>query len=187
MKIVLRDVLSNDRAPEEWLLPDSSLLVKRMPVFLPEHASSFEAALAVMWRVSRLGKHVGERFVPRYWDGATLAVVTMPAGEPLGADNVLRRAFDGAVAPGKWLTAEEFTQCAGLPVEVRLNGRECCQMATDGVAEQLTSLLTYTSRHATLKMGDLLALVMPDRVQVKPDDVLCGAWGKRQVLNLRYK
>ena len=186
MKIVLRDVLSNDREPEEWLLPDSSLLTKRLPVFLPEYAPEFEAALAVMWRVGRLGKHVAERFVQRYWDAATLAVVTMPVAEPLGASNVLRRAFDGAVAPGKWLSAEAFAHCVGKPVEVTLNGASRL-MATDGLEGQLTALLTHTSRHATLKMGDLLGVVLSERIPVKPDDVLRGVWGEEQVFVLRYK
>ena len=47
MKIVFRDALSHTSEGEEWLLPDSSLLTKRQPVFLPEFAPSFEAALAV--------------------------------------------------------------------------------------------------------------------------------------------
>ena len=187
MKIVFRDALSHTSEGEEWLLPDSSLLTKRQPVFLPEFAPSFEAALAVVWRVSRLGKHVGERFVPRYWDAATLAVVTMPAQEPLGANNMLRRAFDGAVAPGRWLSVEAFAQCAGHPVEVTLNGELCRQMATDAVAEQLAALLTHTSRHATLKMGDLLGVVLNERIAVKPDNELRATWGTEQLLTLRYK
>ena len=56
------------------LKSDSSLLVNRKPLFVPERVTDLQALPCIVLRVSRLGKCIAPRFASRYYDAVAAGV-----------------------------------------------------------------------------------------------------------------
>ena len=169
------------------LMPESSLLLKNMPVFLPECAQAFVAMPVLVWRVCRLGKCVPRRFVHRYRDQAAMSVVTLVRGDTLGQGNALRTGFDGALATGAWLPMDEWLATAKHEVTLLLNGTPQAKVDACDLAEVLDDRLAETSRYMTIKTGDMIGVTLPASVPVSVDDIVEATTPDRTLLRVRYK
>ena len=87
---------------------DSSLLVNRKPFFIPDWSSDVRMTPCVVLRVSRLGKNIGVRFAPRYYDavapGLNICAVDMLAK----GDWVKAWAFDYSLPLGQFVGLAEW-------------------------------------------------------------------------------
>ncbi|MCM1310439.1 MAG: hypothetical protein NC301_05370 [Bacteroides sp.] len=95
MKLLLQDGL-NTR-----VIADSAIARNGLPWFLPEEGKNWHWRTAVAYRVSKLGKNVGEAYVERYIDAVTLLWIA-EADDFTASDYM-----DGSVVCGKWLELQE--------------------------------------------------------------------------------
>lgn len=115
------------------MIPDSAIGRDSQPWFLPDFGSNWRGYEAVGLRISRLGKGIMPKFAERYVD----AVTTMWVAE---ADDCMALDFmDGRVVTGKWKPYE-----------------------TSSCYDSLFKLLVDASKYATLKNGDIIAVVKPE-------------------------
>lgn len=144
--------LERDEAPQPdilpvRLMPDSSLLLKGDPVFLPEFARGWHFMAVPVFRVGRLGKFIAPKYAWRYIDGVCAGAVLMPPGE---VRSDLACCFDSAAALSPWVKPDELP--AGdfmLQIGDKILHIDTAQMHI----EETVALL---SRFSTLRTGDII-------------------------------
>ncbi|MDB2539996.1 fumarylacetoacetate hydrolase family protein, partial [Schleiferiaceae bacterium] len=60
----------NNPIPEEpvvFLKPDTAILLKKHPFFIPEHSNDVHHEIEVVVKINRLGKHIEPRFAHKYY------------------------------------------------------------------------------------------------------------------------
>lgn len=158
-------------------IPDSALLGKKRPFFIPDFAPRCEARIHLAVRVCRLGRSIDKRFAHRYYDAVAAAVhfTPHPFLEQLQAEGApwsMAYGFDSSLAMGDWRSFS-VGKC---PDEVRLdllcNGMLAAGLNLEGVREQVDDLLSDASQFYTLRQGDIFLLAGSGPHEVHIDDHL---------------
>lgn len=151
-------VFGAGEGPVWYEIPDSALLRTRQPFFIPDFAGEFRLMPTLVYRVSRLGKGIGERFAGRYIDavaagcaavGADLLCELRSAGEP----------WCRAVAFDKCCMLGQFRPLADATENVAYRftcGGEKLTCSADAMRLPIGSLIAEISRDNTLKNGDIV-------------------------------
>lgn len=146
----------------EWAvttLPDTALLIKQRPFFIPDFADSFVPDLCCAVRVIRLGRSIDEQFAHRYYDKSTLTLAAHFVARDLfvhlqegGVPTDVAVGFDNALA-----VAERGDLMQAGRATLSMNGEVCCgaEIAPD-MLSQVDVLLARTSRYYTFRQGDIL-------------------------------
>ena len=98
--------------PTLILTTDSATVRDNRPVFLPEISKRWRCDFAIAYQMCRLGKSIGERFAPRYYDMMTLTARMVPldmVGDDDSQWSPWATAFDGAMALGRWIDVAPVT------------------------------------------------------------------------------
>lgn len=190
-------ILAFDRhASEEFdppvgadLMPDCAIIKDGKPFFLPAFSENWAYYIAPVFRVCRLGKHIGRKFAMRYIDAFTVAVITRPvdalelySGMPYGLFN----SYEGAIILGEWIPLpadghypEATVQVGDLTVTMDSLPKD--SKALDGIIE-------YVSGIATMKIGDIIATSRMKLCDNLPLDTLISAdVGGEPILSVRIK
>ena len=117
---------------------DSSLLNQRKPFFLPEEEELVLCTPCVAVRISRLGRHIQEKFAARYYDAFTLGLDFRK--ETLIQNNQLTEglAFDDSLSVGRWCEV-------GMPLPEEWTP-----------AISIAKAIQLVSHHMTIRTGDIL-------------------------------
>lgn len=148
-------------------LPDTALLTRGRPLFVPDEAWPCLIQAHLVVRISRLGRHIAARFAHRYYDAVTVGTTCTARAllEQLRREGLpweLSRAFDGAASIGQWqeVAHSEADDHAPAPAdrEVRLdiNGRAVQRFRTGELLEQVDRQIEAVSRFYKLCQGDLI-------------------------------
>jgi 2-keto-4-pentenoate hydratase/2-oxohepta-3-ene-1,7-dioic acid hydratase in catechol pathway len=86
---------------------DSSLLVNRKPFFIPDWSTDIRMTPCVVLRISRLGKNIGAKFAPRYYDAVALGLNIYAADMQAAGDWTRGWAFDYSLPLGQWMPLED--------------------------------------------------------------------------------
>lgn len=155
--------------PEVEIIVDSATVSAGRPVFLPDFSDGWVARLYPAFRISRLGKDIGEKFAARYFDSFTIVLRLVPVAlerslAAAGAPSGVLGLYDYCLALGEWMPLPDSgealrVECGGLSVDIA--------PAEMRVEEAVSAV----SRYATLKIGDVvLPCALPDMVSVKAGD-----------------
>lgn len=183
MKILTFKVVDDDLcgAEDVELYPDSSVIYNRKPLFLPDWSEGFVAQVALAVRIGRLGKHVAHRFAHRYWDAATVCLVTNAAGEE--CRDALARGFDGAIALGDWLVPEDR---ARITLQARL-GEELWPLPQPPLEDLVNRAIVAASARMTIKMGDVFCLKLGEPRPIAIGDIVYGRMNDQEILTIKIK
>ena len=185
MKVMIGTTVHTDNAPR-WrveIIPDSAILRDGKPLFVPITDAVPEFSAGIAFRASRLGKNIARKFASRYFDAMALCVkMNHTADEALFAAEDLRQFADNAVTLGEWVDLST-TNPASADVKVRerrFNAEASYTAALD--------LLSDASRHATIKMGDVVAVDL-QRLEPQPqiNDFVTGTINGNTALRFRIK
>ena len=88
--------------PLIFLKPDSAILPKDHPFFIPEFSNDITLEVELAVRICRLGKYISARFAHKYYDAYTAAVDftavdIMKDSQEKGLPWELSKGFDGSV------------------------------------------------------------------------------------------
>lgn len=128
------------------MVADSAFGRNGQPWFVPDFGQAWHWKVMLAFRVSRLGKCISAKFAGRYVDAvAPLFVPDCDAPEA----SVLLGCMDGGAVAGSW---KELP----LGEVINVNGHN---VALDWT--EVCDFVALTSRHVTLKTGDILAVDIP--------------------------
>ena len=166
-------------------MADSALLRTGRAMYLPEFAHTMVAAPAVIARIDRLGKHIAPRFARRYWKEVTTGFRLLACeqnGQPMAMAEAALNSFDGAALQGDYPASMADDTLAWAH-----NGTTLCRTTLGEVAQEIDEVVVRVSQFATLKMGDLIFLVMEPRAPLSIGDRLSGTTGGETTLTTAIK
>lgn len=152
------------------LKSDSSLLVNRKPLFVPDAVADLQALPCWVLRVSRLGKCIAPRFASRYYDAVApgldfFAADLLAKAKQARSSWTQAVAFESSLAVGNWLSPTEGVQSSADCQWLVQHADNTEQLADNLVArtEELNRALEKVSNMLTIRQGDLIYVAIPQQ------------------------
>ncbi len=168
------------------IIPDSAVIKEGKPFFVPDFSEKWVYEVCPAVRINRLGKNIGEKFAPRYYDALTLCLRLVPVDmievmSQQGVQSALATSFDGAVILGDWQDISSLPATLALKVgdlEIEI---ETAQLQIDKIVKQMSQYLTF-------KIGDILIPgKFPGATPFAIDNVITGSLNGKECLLFRTK
>lgn len=182
--------------PEEpvvFLKPDSALLKKNKPFFLPDFSDNIHYEVEVVIKISKLGKGIAAKFAHRYYDEVTLGIDITARDiqnrqAKTGMPWELSKCFDGAAPVGEFVPVAEIKDMMDLDFRLEINDKVVQKSNTSDMIFGFNEIVEYVSRFFTLKTGDLIFTGTPVGVgQLKRNDNLVAYLGDKVLLDFMIK
>lgn len=179
--------------PVVFLKPDTAILLKGQPFFIPDFSQDVHHEVEVLVRINRIGKHIQPKFAHNYYDEIGLGIdfTARDLQAQLKAKGLpweKAKGFDGAAVVGKWVAKAELPQVDELQFSLRKNGETVQAGNTALMLWKIDELIAYVSQFFTLKIGDIIFTGTPAGVgPVAINDVLVGELEGRELFNIKVK
>ncbi len=179
--------------PVVFIKPDSSVLLKRQPFFIPEFSKDVHHEVELLVRINKIGKHIDQKFAHKYYDEIGLGI-DFTAGDlqtelkEKGLPWEKAKAFDGAAVIGKFIKKESFEDLNNIEFSLKNNGNIVQRGNSLYMICKIDALIEYVSKYFTLKIGDIIFTGTPSGVDsVKANDTLSGYIGETEMFSIKVK
>lgn len=179
--------------PVIFMKPDTALLRDNNPFYVPDWAERFDYELELVFRISRLGRHIEERFAHRYYDAVGLGVdfTARDTQERLMAEGrpwEICKAFDYSAAISKFIPLSELPPVPELRFGLDVNGQKRQTGVAGQMIHSIDAIVAYVSRFFSLRIGDLIFTGTPTGVgPVREGDRLTATLEGRTMLDFLIK
>lgn len=179
-------------SPVIFMKPDSALLQKKQPFFIPSFTKNVHFEAEVIVRINRLGKSIASKFAHKYYEQVSLGIdfTARDLQEKLklkGLPWERAKAFDGSAVIGNWLDKGKF-DLQNLDFKLLRNGDLVQNGNTSDMLWQIDELIEEISKSFTLKIGDIIFTGTPAGVgKVEINDELTGFIEEEEVFAVRVK
>ena len=179
--------------PTLFLKPDSSVITRNRPFFLPEFSQQIEYEVELLVRINKVGKYIQEKFAHTYYHEIGLGIDftardlqknCIEEGNPWE----IAKAFDGSAIISQFINKEEFADLNNINFHLNLNGNTVQSGNSGEMLFSIDQIISYASQFFTLKTGDIIFTGTPKGVgKVAINDLLEGWIEDRRMLNFRVK
>jgi 2-keto-4-pentenoate hydratase/2-oxohepta-3-ene-1,7-dioic acid hydratase in catechol pathway len=179
--------------PVVFMKPDSSLLKKNKPFFLPGFSNDIQYELEVVVKISKLGKSISPKFAPRYYDEITAGIdITARDIQTRLSKSMLpweiSKGFDGSAPLGDFIPVSSAGDIRNLDFRLEINDVIVQQANTSDMIFGVDELISYISQYFTLKTGDLIFTGTPSGVgPLRRNDHLVAWIGDKPLLDFLIK
>ena len=179
--------------PVLFLKPDSSIILNNKPFFIPDFSQNIHYELELIIKISRLGKHIQEKFSHKYYDfiGLGIDFTARDLQSDLKSKGLpweKSKAFDGSCFISKWINKSEFNDVNNLNFNLNKNGKTVQKTNSKLMLWKIDELISYISTFFTLKIGDVIFTGTPAGVgKVSIGDNLEGFIEDNKIFNLNIK
>jgi acylpyruvate hydrolase len=179
--------------PVVFLKPDSSILKKNKPFFLPDFSDNIHYEVEVVIKISKLGKGISAKFAPRYYDEVTVGidVTARDIQSRMAAKGLpweLSKCFDGAAPLGEYIPVGSVNDMANLDFRLEINNKIVQQSNTCDMIFGFNEIIEYVSEFFTLKTGDLIFSGTPSGVgKLNRNDNLVAFLNDKPLLDFQIK
>lgn len=179
------------KSPLFFLKPDTALLRNNDPFYIPDFSEQVEYECELVVRITRVVKHIEERFARRCYSEVGLGIdftardlqrEAVASGLPWE----LCKGFDhsAAISPEFIALDELGGDVQNLQFEMELNGELRQSVVSREMLFGVDEIISYVSRFMTLKIGDLIFTGTPAGVgRVAAGDTLKARLEGRELLN----
>jgi len=178
--------------PVVFLKPDSAILPKKTPFFIPPFSEDVHYEVEVLVKINREGKKISPNFAHKYYEEIGLGIdftardVQAKCKEK-GLPWEKAKAFDGSAVIGEF-QSKEGLDLENLSFQLKKNDVTVQDGNTNAMLWQIDELISYVSQYFTLKKGDVIFTGTPAGVgKVKEEDVFTGFIEGKQVFQLKIK
>lgn len=186
--------LQNEKPTEPviFLKPDSAILAKKMPFFIPAFAEGIHYEVEILVKINKVGKHIEQKFAHKYYDDIGLGIdfterTLQSKLKAKGLPWEKAKAFDGSAVIGDFYPKTDF-DLSGIKFQLIINGKTVQDGNSKFMLWQIDELISYVSQFFTLKKGDVIFTGTPAGVgQVHPDDILVGVLEGNTAFELKIK
>ncbi|WP_411768303.1 fumarylacetoacetate hydrolase family protein [Winogradskyella sp. A3E31] len=187
--------LKNERPtdPVVFLKPDTSILLKKQPFFIPEFSDDVHHEVEILVKIKKVGKHIAKKFAHKYYDEIGLGIdfTARDLQAQLKAKGLpweKAKAFDGAAVIGKWLPKSNFENVDHINFRLEKNEEVVQQGNTELMLWKIDELIEYVSKYFTLKIGDIIFTGTPAGVgRVFAEDQLKGYIENNELFSIKIK
>lgn len=187
--------LENERpsAPVVFLKPDTSVLLKKQPFFIPHFSNQVQHEVELLIKITKVGKHIDKKFAHKYYDEIGLGIdfTARDLQQKLkqkGLPWEKAKAFDGSAVIGKFVSKNQFESLDSISFSLKKNDQVVQQGNSSQMLWKFDELIEYISKYFTLKIGDVIFTGTPAGVaSVNPDDVLAGFIADEEFFKIKIK
>ena len=186
----------NNPLPEEpvfFMKPETALIRAGLPFFVPDFSNEVHYEVELVLSISKLGKHIQERFAHTYYQEIGIGIdftardVQRMCREQ-GLPREKAKAFDGSGPVSKFIPLTNLENPSDISFSLKKNGELVQQGRSSDMIFNFNQLISYVSKYATLKMGDMLFTGTPSGVgPVKPGDRLEAFLEDKKMLDIKVK
>lgn len=186
--------LANERPknPVVFLKPDSAILLKKMPFFIPPFSNEIHYEVEVLIKINKVGKYIDAKFAHKYYDEVGLGIdftardIQAQCKEK-GLPWEKAKAFDGSAVVGEFYPKEQF-DLDNLQFQLIKNEVVVQDGNTNAMLWKIDDLIAYVSQFFTLKKGDLIFTGTPAGVdKVEENDILVGKLEDKEAFHIKVK
>jgi len=186
----------NNEAPKDpvlFLKPDTSILLKKQPFFIPEFSNEVHHEVEILVKINRIGKHIDRKFAHKYYDEIGLGIDFTARDlqsklKEKGLPWEKAKAFDGAAVVGKFLAKNDFKNVDNINFRLEKNDKVQQKGNTSLMLWKIDTLIEYISKYFTLKIGDIIFTGTPSGVaKVNPNDILKGFIEEKEIFSIKVK
>ena len=179
--------------PVVFLKPDTSILLKKQPFFIPDFSDDVHHEVEVLVKINKVGKHIAKKFAHKYYDEVGLGIdfTARDLQAQLKAKGLpweKAKAFDGAAVIGKWLSKAKFQDINNINFSLRKKDEIVQSANTELMLWKVDELIEYVSKYFTLKIGDIIFTGTPAGVgKVFAEDRLQGYIEEEEIFSIKVK
>lgn len=189
------DELKNETPtdPVLFLKPDTAILLKKQPFFIPHFSDDIHHEVEVLIRINRIGKHIDRKFAHKYYDEIGLGIDFTARDlqselKQKGLPWEKAKAFDGSAIIGKFISKEEVLDVDKINFRLERNGNIVQKGSTSQMLWKFDALIEYVSQYFTLKIGDIIFTGTPAGVgRVASNDQLEGFIEDDKMFSIKVK
>ena len=179
--------------PVIFLKPDTSILLKKQPFFIPEFSDEVHHEVEVLVKIKKVGKYIDKKFAHKYYDEIGLGIDFTARDlqsklKSKGLPWEKAKAFDGAAVIGKWLPKTQFADIDNINFSLKKNEEQVQTGNTRLMLWKIDELIEYVSKYFTLKIGDIIFTGTPAGVgKVFANDQLKGYIEDQEIFSIKIK
>ncbi len=154
----------NNPIPQEpvlFLKPETALLPTKNPFIYPSFSKDVHYEVEIVLKINRLGKHVEEKFAPKYFNEIGIGVDFTARDlqnrcKEKGLPWEKAKAFDGSAPTSKFININQYKNINNLDFSISVNGKTKQKGNTKDMLFNFNQIVSYASNYFTLKIGDLI-------------------------------
>ena len=179
--------------PVIFLKPDTSILLKKQPFFIPDFSDEVHYEVEVLVKINKVGKYIDKKFAHKYYDQIGLGIdfTARDLQAQLKAKGLpweKAKAFDGAAVIGKWLPKTKFQNINNINFSLKKNDEPVQKGNTELMLWKIDEIIEYVSKYFTLKIGDIIFTGTPAGVgKVFAEDQLKGYLEDEEMFSIKIK
>ena len=177
--------------PLFFLKPDSAILPKKHPFFIPDFSREIHYELELLIKIKKLGKHIEKKYASSYYSEIGLGIDFTARdlqneckinGHPWEK----AKAFDHSAVIGS--TFYSIDSLNEIHFELKKNGNLVQQGNEKDMVFDFDDIIHRISKFMTLKIGDIIFTGTPEGVgPVKIGDHLEGFLNGKKIIDLNIK
>lgn len=182
-----------NKSPILFLKPDSSIIQKNQPFFIPEFSKEIHYEAEIILKFDKLGKHIDKKFSNKYYNQISLGIdfTARDLQEKLkksGQPWEKAKSFDNSAVVGDWIDVNNFQDINDINFCLKLNNEIVQSSNSSNMIWKIDDLVSEVSNYFTLKIGDILFTGTPEGVgKVSIGDVLEGFLEEKKVFSIKIK
>ena len=183
---------SKEDKPVIFLKPDTSIIQKNQPFFIPEFSNEIHYEIEIILKFNRLGKHIESKFSKKYFNQISLGIDFTARDfqnkfKERGLPWDISKGFDNSALIGDWKSIKTY-DLDNINFRLEKNGKIVQQSNSKNMIWKIDELIAYASKYFTIKIGDIMFTGTPEGVGVvSEDDVLEGFLGNEKVFSVKIK
>lgn len=177
--------------PIFFLKPDSALLPKRNPFFIPDFSKEVHYEVELIFKIKKVGKSIDAKFSNNYYEEVGLGIDFTARDlqqkcKEKGHPWEIAKAFDQSA-----LVGEEFLKInskENINFSLHKNGEVVQKSSSDNMIFDIDKIISYVSKFMTLKIGDLIFTGTPSGVgSISIGDTLEGFINEKKIFKVNIK
>lgn len=179
--------------PVIFLKPDSAILAKNQPFFIPPFSDDIHYEVEVLVKINKVGKYIEEKFAHKYYDEIGLGIDFTARDlqsklKEKGLPWEKAKGFDGSAVVGEFFPKESLGDLTNLKFTLSKNNEIVQDGNTNAMLWKIDELIAYVSQFFTLKKGDIIFTGTPAGVgKVTENDVLNGTIASKPAFSIKIK
>ena len=180
-------------SPVIFIKPDTSLLQKNNPFFIPDFSKLINYELELLVKINRIGKYIQPKFAFKYYREIGLGIdftardIQQQLKEK-GLPWEKAKGFDGSALTGEWFDKSNFEDINKLDFHLLKNGIVTQIGNSSQMIWKIDELISEISKFFTLKIGDIIFTGTPEGVgDVQEDDLLEGFLMNEKAFSIKIK
>ena len=182
-----------NNSPILFLKPDSSLIQKNQPFFIPEFSDEIHYEVELILKFNKLGKHINSNYSKNYYDQISLGIDFTARDlqkklKEFGHPWEKAKAFDNSALIGEWISIDDFTNINNINFCLKINNKIVQSSNSSNMIWKIDDLISEVSSYFTLKIGDILFTGTPEGVgRINIGDILEGYIEDKMVFSIKIK